>query len=177
MKHSNLSPNRERGAALVIALIMLVILTIIGVAAIEGSAIQERIAGAALERNRAFQAAEAGLRAGENWIQDQTQRPIPSNGLQAVTDLYVMQRGTATANSPWWNDLDEDWWTDNAWDSNLALTNTRLDPVLVVEEMDSVCDSSEPTLENCVLVYRVTSQAWGQGNADITLQSYYARRY
>jgi type IV pilus assembly protein PilX len=55
----------QKGAALVIGLIILVVLTLIGVQAMRTSIVQERMAGNMRERNVAFQAAEAALRVGE----------------------------------------------------------------------------------------------------------------
>jgi type IV pilus assembly protein PilX len=62
------SPNvyrGQKGAALIIGLIILVVLTLIGVQAMRTSIVQERMAGNMRERNVAFQAAEAALRVGE----------------------------------------------------------------------------------------------------------------
>jgi type IV pilus assembly protein PilX len=56
---------RQQGAALIIGLIILVVLTLIGVQAMRSSIVQERMAGNMRERNVAFQAAEAALRVGE----------------------------------------------------------------------------------------------------------------
>ena len=55
----------QRGAALIVGLIILVVLTLIGVQAMRTSLVQERMAGNMRERNVAFQAAEAVLRVGE----------------------------------------------------------------------------------------------------------------
>lgn len=56
---------RQQGAALVVGLIILVVLTLIGVQAMRTNIVQERMAGNMRERNIAFQAAEAALRVGE----------------------------------------------------------------------------------------------------------------
>lgn len=55
----------QKGAALIIGLIILVVLTLIGVQAMRTSIVQERMAGNMRERHVAFQAAEAALRVGE----------------------------------------------------------------------------------------------------------------
>ena len=55
------SLNNEQGTAVVIALIMLCVLTIIGVAAIDTSTIETIIAGVEKERQGSFYAAEAGI--------------------------------------------------------------------------------------------------------------------
>lgn len=51
----------ERGMALVMALVILVILTILGITAMSTSSLQEKMAGNVQEQTRAFQAAESGL--------------------------------------------------------------------------------------------------------------------
>ncbi|VAX07814.1 hypothetical protein MNBD_GAMMA26-79 [hydrothermal vent metagenome] len=50
---------RERGAILVTALVMLIILTLLGLASMRNSAMEERMAANDVFRNRAFQAADA----------------------------------------------------------------------------------------------------------------------
>ena len=64
----NQSPRSQRGAALIISLIFLLLLTIIGVTASQTTILQERMAGNVKDRNMAFQASEAALRAGEIWL-------------------------------------------------------------------------------------------------------------
>ena len=58
----------QQGASLVIGLIMLLLLTIIGVTSIRTTVIQEKMAGNLKDYNAAFQAAEAGLRDGEQLL-------------------------------------------------------------------------------------------------------------
>jgi type IV pilus assembly protein PilX len=60
--------DRERGSALAVALIFLLLMTLLGVSAMRGSNMQERMAGNLRDRNLAFQAAEAALRSGEAWL-------------------------------------------------------------------------------------------------------------
>lgn len=59
-------PDRsERGAVLLVSLVMLVLLTLIGLAGLRMVQLEERMAGNLRDRQLAFQAAEAALRAGE----------------------------------------------------------------------------------------------------------------
>ena len=65
-------PRRQRGVALVVALILLVVATLIGLAASRGTMLQERMSGNSYDRSLAFQRSEAALRAAEvaisaNW--------------------------------------------------------------------------------------------------------------
>jgi type IV pilus assembly protein PilX len=57
--------NRSRGAVLIISLIILLALTLIGVTAIQNASQEERMTSNNRQRDLAFQAAEAALRAGE----------------------------------------------------------------------------------------------------------------
>lgn len=52
----------EKGAVLIVALLFLVMLTLLGVTAMTGSTMEERMAGNARDTSVAFQAAEAALR-------------------------------------------------------------------------------------------------------------------
>ena len=55
------SPRRQSGAVLIVAMIILVILTLLGVTAMNTTSLQERIASNTQEQVHAFQAAETGL--------------------------------------------------------------------------------------------------------------------
>ncbi len=63
--HPHTHPDsRQRGAALVIALILLLVMTLLGVAALRTTTLEERMAANSQEHNRAFHAAESGLTQG-----------------------------------------------------------------------------------------------------------------
>ena len=59
------APRRERGAILIITLMFLVLLTIVGVASISSSTLEEKMAGNLRAQYPAFQAAESALRDAE----------------------------------------------------------------------------------------------------------------
>jgi type IV pilus assembly protein PilX len=103
--------NREQGAVLIVGLIMLLLLTIIGLASIRGSDLQERMAGNMRDRNLAFQAAEAGLRRGEDTAMNR-------NGLTKPASINT---------SGYWDDLNKPFtaspgrptaWDDDGWTAN-----------------------------------------------------------
>lgn len=56
----------QRGISLVIVMIFLVILSVLGISAMQGSSLSSRVARNESDRNLAFQAAEAALKDGEN---------------------------------------------------------------------------------------------------------------
>lgn len=59
----------QAGAVLPIALIILLIISLLAVAGMSDTTLQERMAGSMRDRDIAFQAAEAALRQGEQWIE------------------------------------------------------------------------------------------------------------
>jgi len=60
------STSRQGGIALVVALVLLIAVTLVGLAAIRGTSLQERMAGNTYDREMSFQAAEAALNVGAN---------------------------------------------------------------------------------------------------------------
>ncbi|RMH85491.1 hypothetical protein EA796_08255 [Pseudomonas sp. AOB-7] len=64
---------RQRGVVLLVCLVMVLILTVIGLASMSGSTLQERMVGGTRDYNTAFQAAEAALRSGEAYVRQQVE--------------------------------------------------------------------------------------------------------
>lgn len=90
---------RARGMALVTALIFLLVLTILGVAGMSTANLQEKMAGNLQDQTIAFQAAETGLRAGEQWIFGLLSKPdFPQND----HGLYVPSADAIAV----WNQVD-----------------------------------------------------------------------
>ncbi len=65
---TKISLDSQRGATLLVGLIMVLLITIIGLAAIRGSGLQEQMAGNMRDRHVAFEAAEAALNEGEDSV-------------------------------------------------------------------------------------------------------------
>ena len=96
--------SRERGAILIVTLLFLVILTMLGVTAMSGTTMEERMAGNARDGNIALQAAESALR--------DARRDI--NGIEATTagarrgtPVHVSQFGDATGTPGSCNESDK----------------------------------------------------------------------
>ena len=62
----------QRGTALVMTLVILLLLTMLGITAINTSTLEERMAGNTKDQNLSFQAAETALRAAEAWVTSTT---------------------------------------------------------------------------------------------------------
>ncbi len=81
---------KQRGAILIIGLIFLLLLSIIGITALQTDTLQEKMAGNLKDKHTAFQAVEATLRAAEVWLADAPAGalvPIPLNTCQGNCDV------------------------------------------------------------------------------------------
>lgn len=63
------SRQRERGAVLIVSLIILLIVTMIAVSSMQGTVLEEKMAGNTRDRNVAFQTAESAVREAEDFIE------------------------------------------------------------------------------------------------------------
>lgn len=59
---------RQTGMVLLISLVFLLVLSLIGLASMQGAVSQQKITGSVWHRNQSFQSAESGLRLGESVI-------------------------------------------------------------------------------------------------------------
>jgi type IV pilus assembly protein PilX len=177
------SPALERGTILVTSMLLLLVLTIIGITAMQMSRMQERMAGNTRDLNLAFQGAEAGLRNGEQLIQIQTARPDTSS--TAGSNFYT--QGTTTIANPetrdttWWGTNGLEYEADNDRSTTTAeVSDLARDPRFIVESIGFVSDTltvghGPPQGRD---FYQVTGRSTGGSDqANTTLRSTYARRF
>ncbi|HCS45492.1 MAG TPA: pilus assembly protein PilX [Pseudomonas sp.] len=69
MKVSSMTSHHQRGMALLVSLVFLLLLTLIGISSMQNATLQEKMAGSVTLRNQSFQTAEAALRIGESAVQ------------------------------------------------------------------------------------------------------------
>ncbi|MFZ6847446.1 pilus assembly PilX family protein [Undibacterium sp. RuRC25W] len=103
--------SRHKGIALVTALLILVVLTLIGLTMFRGFGLQQKIAGNTREKERAYQAAQNALEYGEWWLVNGTQgtsRPgsgttcasAQSTAINAQSSMLVCSNALATPSDP-----------------------------------------------------------------------------
>jgi len=162
------SLKKQSGAVLAISLIMLLLLTLIGVTAMQTTSLEEKMAGNARDRNLAFQAAESGLREGENFL---TQATLPTFTNAGTGGLY-----TQSATPP---DENADW--SAATTVSHAVTGVAAAPEYVIQQIGSTGGASGSASLDAGLytssdMYRVTARAVGGTTAAIVVvQSNYKR--
>ncbi|EJM68678.1 hypothetical protein PMI29_02152 [Pseudomonas sp. GM49] len=69
MNRSLMTCYTQRGMALLVSLVFLLLLTLIGLSSMQSATLQEKMAGSVALRNQSFQSAEAALRVGESGVQ------------------------------------------------------------------------------------------------------------
>lgn len=170
-------PGRQRGVVLIVSLILLMVLTLIGVTAMQTSSLEERMTGNALDKNIAFQAAEAALRVGENRLGSD------EDGLKSGE--YGGWLGELDFNrdelppEPWERDLSEWAKLEGALAEGFEEGETVSKPPHFAVELLDPAATGGPELEVGVTVsegkvYRVTAMGYGPTEgSQVILQSYY----
>ena len=158
--------SRQRGAVLIVALVLLLVLTVLGVAGVQNTTMEERMAGNYRDRFSAFQAAEAALRAGEATLASNTYAWNGSDGTYSVGTTTVSIDPLSLAN----------------YQLNVAtsLDGIASSPQYFIEKLPRVPFGLDPLnrgrTEGARLVtyYRVSGRASGiSGKSEVVLQSTY----
>lgn len=164
---------QQRGAVLITALVLLVVLTLLGLASMQNTILEERMAGNYRDRQIAFEAAEAALRAGEQRIAD-----------TAVFNALVWDSEGADTDHAYEGDGTLDPFTaagEELTDATVT-TETVNPPVHLVERLPEI-DMPESSLVKGfpeqppkIRYYRTTARGQGKTTAtEVVLQSTYFR--
>jgi len=168
-----LPPSRQRqtGMALITGLIFMVVLTLLALAAMRTTTLEERMSGNARDRDLAFQSAEAALRAGEQVLQGAT---LPAFALGTPLTPRIE---TATLTSYWQNTHP---WATQSVAISWQPAGTSAAPQYVIEDMGASAGGGGGSLAFSALnengVYRVTARGVGSSqDAVVILQAVYQR--
>jgi type IV pilus assembly protein PilX len=179
--HSLPGRNHQRGVALVMAMVFLLLLTILGVTSMSTSSLEEKMSTNTRDRNLAFQSAETALVAAETWISslgaDPATWPEPAAG------KYI-----ATVPTPIWDTVD---WggaevvsypctpTDATPDDSAScvggvraeIPNVNTQPKYIIEHMGQAANATQ-------IAYRITARGTGSTDAAVVvLQSTFIKQY
>ena len=80
---------KQQGAILIVALIMLLLLTIIGLSSMRGTSLQENMTGNMRDSNLSLQAAEAVLRKGEQIVKSESPSALDTLELTPQAGTYA----------------------------------------------------------------------------------------
>ncbi|MEJ2686694.1 MAG: PilX N-terminal domain-containing pilus assembly protein [Gammaproteobacteria bacterium] len=170
---------RQKGAVLIVSLLILLVMTVIGIVAMDTTTLEEKMAGNTRQRDLAFQAAEATLRDGEQDLLIHT--PVGfdtscTNGL-----CLVLSSGTSNM-TPYW-DVAGDWQKARAYGSQTGAAALKGVPTpdYLLEKLPPAATPGQ-NLSNTgsyngplpTQLYRITAKATaGNGNVVVELQSVY----
>ena len=178
-KHPKLALSRNRGVALFISLVLLLVLTIIGVSAVQTTTLETRMARNEHDTLLAFQAAESALRDAEDALEDIVTTAVftdgGADGLWTVADLGDPNR----------------WEQAGIWSGGTsvvapsAVADVAEDPRYVIEHVATVVREenayqiNDPYAANAadrIEMFRITARGvGGTANASVLLQTTYGR--
>jgi len=164
------SPGRGRGIALIIGLVILAVLSMIGVAAFSISTQEERMAGNSRDRMRAFEAAEAALRACEDFVKT-------NPAFDGTNGMYTAPSSIVASNAE-----SIDWTNANNVYQSAALSGSSTEwarpPSCIAEAFPVVHGTiqlGQPINTAQVQVTHITAQGYGLNvNTVVRLESYFA---
>ena len=151
---------RQRGAALITSLLMVVVISILGVGISQQVIALRKVSAVNYDQTLSFNRAESALLAAQSAI------------TQVFTDpdaIQLMAKDTNTA-ANWWK-------ADSNWNDAIEITNIVSDEEAKPSYLIKDNGTNNVMVGTDVLTrrfYRVTTQAKGKGQSSVFLQSYYA---
>lgn len=176
--------HEQRGSALILSLIFLLLMTIIGITAVSMNSLEERMANNQKDVDVAFQSAESADRQAETWLGTQSTPPLVlAPGALGSNDAPVQVWATGTPPNFTDSTITTSWWSANAEEyGSLGTQNVAqalADPRFVVQYKDFVRDNNNigqgpPTGRT---YYSVTGHGVGTNSGEATVQSTYVVRF
>ena len=169
-----LAAGRQRGSALIVSLIFMLLLTIIGVGAMQSSILQERMAGNTRDVNSAFQAAEAAVRAAELYLQSAVVGPFDGNG--GLYRRCAPGDTTTGCAIPDWRDPASSGWAARPG----TLAGVAAQPQYMIQRLPPVADPTGSLAADqaaeMIEMYRITARGFGSSDHTmVVIQTMYRR--
>ncbi len=169
--------SRQRGAALLVGLVLLLILTILGISSLNDTVVQNKMSGAMQDTNSALQAADSAVREAEAYI----------DGLTTLAG-FVNSSGLYTeGNAP--SPYDSTTWTGTVSATASGTHGQGTNPRYFIELMGDVNENNSNTSVNITTYshesgagqlkgFRIVARATGgSGTAQRIVESYYVKRF
>lgn len=179
-------PARQRGAILIVSLLLLLVMTVLALTASQTTRLQERMAGNARDLDLSFQSGEAGLRRAENQLTDNIRElGGPQNIVPCTEDdafdpdnCWVIDRPGSSQDRR--NESPEEW-DDKARDDGNTLAYVNKKPQFLTEEWVDVPDAltiGQSVQMSGTYFYVNTARAEGATDSAVTvLETTYAVRH
>ncbi len=174
MRNIHRPGKRQRGAALFVGLIIMLVLTILGITIMQVVTQQERMARNLVNKTIAFQAAETALRAGESEINSGAApfSPFSYETFGACATTYFCLPTTGSTER--WKQVS---WAENSVNTarittSLALPGSARQPRYLIE-LVSGKPTYDPSIGCTPAVLRITAVGFGPDSAESNLQTIY----
>jgi len=166
----------QRGIVLLTAVILLFILTLIGIASMNSTALTEKMTQNLRDSSTAFEAAESGLGDAEMLIQTMTTIPTPVATCSAAPCLVWQYNALGT-----FYQQPDSWWQANARPFSATIANVALQPYYIIEQFNYIPTQLSPDAESKgqgYYYYRITARGTGAtDNAHAVVQTIYATQF
>lgn len=165
----------QGGVALIVALILLVVMTLVGLSGLRNVTLEERMTANTFDRSISFQAAEAALKQAEAFVQSQSTEPAlqPAAGTACNAANGVCGAPVPPETERWLDDASPPWF--NA--ATLNHGGISITPQYMIEFLGNgfTCSPGEAgSAINCSR-YRITARSnAGADRSVVILQSIYA---
>ncbi|MBI5041484.1 MAG: hypothetical protein HZB57_09920 [Gammaproteobacteria bacterium] len=177
-----LSLQQQRGAVLLVSLMILLIMTVLGIAGMSSTTMEEKMAANNQQRQQAYQAAETALRDAEAWLTNNVTAIGDLANFSGANGLYSLQETAsgAAVNPPTFNLYDNSAWQSNGV-ASLSLLDNQDTPRYIIEYMGPTEDPAglNPNDPVPVVMYafRITAIGWSvDGTSRYLAWSHYTRR-
>lgn len=170
----------QRGAALVVGMLLLLVLTVVGVTGMSTAVLEQKMAANYRDRDLAFQAAEFALREGERYVQNTVLDA--SNFDAACNGGMCLPADAANGDIPVWRDTTLNVWSNSGRHRTYQINaaEVRSLPIYIIEWMGYVPPvGSAPTYSpgpGDPQMFRITAVGYGGTDAArVMLQSTYQK--
>jgi type IV pilus assembly protein PilX len=162
----------QAGVSLIVVLLLLLIMTLLGLAVLRSTLLEERMASNLVDRGRSFQAAEGAMREAEGRIKAATTIGVPNSG--CVDGVCATPLAT-----------DTDRWlatSRSGWRTATLTVDLTTAPQYIIEYMGDAptwpaCDRISPIPALCLSPrYRITAVSEGAGRSQVLLQTNYIKQ-
>jgi type IV pilus assembly protein PilX len=172
----NNMPARQRGAVLIVSLLILLIMTMIGVSSLQSSATEEKMASNSRDRSVGFQSAEAALREAEGFLEDlvTTGSFDDTDGLYSGLDTAPDGRDSTT----WTTTGDFRTATPPGGSAGAQYFITRTGTVQDKKSLIIGASGGPGGTKNEITIFQITARGQGANadGAEVMLRSHYGRR-
>lgn len=162
-----------KGTVLILGLILLGVMTLIGISSMSYLSQTEKMTMNARDMKTSFQAAEAALKEGENWLKAQTTKPLAVSTC-TTPPCKVFTAGTLTN----MKQQTSSWWSTNGNPVSATIPSLTTQPYYLIQELMFVPSELSPSATSSgsgYYYYQVFSIGVGtSSNAVTVLESVYS---